>query len=143
LGLDGLSIGNLGLNRDKTSKEHSINAEALSQTRGVFDPGIDQLDKKQAISTEDHDNPSFSGGFTEEEEEKEEELEDTYEGAEFDHIEDREYQDYKFTVVHEEGMIYVNDAESGDYVAEIPLSELGKIINSMKQPSGIIVNRKV
>ena len=143
MGLDGLSINNLGLNRDKTSKEHAINADNLAQTRGVFDPSIDQLDKKQAITSEDHDNPSFSGGFTDGKEEKEEELEVAYEDKEFDHIENREHKDYKFTVRAEDGVIYVNDAQSGDYVTEIPLAELSKAISSMKQPSGIIVNRKV
>lgn len=141
MGLDGLSIGNLGLNRDKTSKEHAINAEGIAQTRGIFDPSIDQLDKKQAITTEDHDNPSFSGGSTDEEKEKEE-LEDTYEDEELDCVENREYKDYKFTIANEDGVIYVNDAQSGSYVTEIPLTELSKIAASMKQPSGIIVNRK-
>ncbi len=141
MGLDGLSINNLGLNRDKTSKEHAINADNLSQSRGVFDPSIDQLDKKHAITTEDHDNPSFSGGFTDDEKE-EEKPEEVWEDKELDYIENREYKDYKFTVRAEEGVIYVNDAESGDYVAEIPLSVLSKAIASMKQPSGIIVNRK-
>ena len=142
MGLDGLSINNLGLNRDKTSKEHAINAENTSQTRGVFDASIDQLGKKEAITTEDHDNPSFSGGFTDEEE-GEENLEDVYEDKEFDYIENREYKDYKFTIHAEDRVIYVNDAESGDYVTEIPLSEMSKIVASMKKPSGIIVNRKV
>ncbi len=147
MGLDGLSIGNLGLNRDKTSKENSINAETLSASRGVFDPSIDQLGKKEAVTTEDHDNPSFSGGSTGDDEE-EAELNDTYEKETdsedlVESWEDREHKNYKFVINNEDGVIYVTDQETNEYVTEITIEDLSKLVKSMKQPNGIIVNRKI
>ena len=87
--MDGLSLNNLALNRDNTSKENAINSENLANTRSAGDNSIDQLEKKGEIEGGDHENTSASGGFSEnltedefndgyESEDEEEEIYDEY-----------------------------------------------------------------
>lgn len=143
MGLDGLSINNLGLNRDNTSKESSINSESLANTRGLYSNSIDQLGKKEAITSEDHDNPSFSGGFTEDEET--DELKDVYENedGEEEVLKEPHYPEYIFEIDSTEKIIHITDKETKQHITDITVEDLSKFISSMKQPSGIIINRKI
>jgi hypothetical protein len=136
VGLDGLSLNNLGLNRNNTSKEESIEADRKSQIVTSGDGTIDQLGKKSEIQGGDHENTSASGGFSESLTEDE----DTYEGAE--DSEEEIYDEYVFEMIDNE-KIRVIDGETNKEVAIIDAIDLSKFVSNLKQVSGIIVNREV
>lgn len=134
--MDGLSLNNLALNRDNTSKENAINSETLANTRSMGDNSIDQLEKKGEIEGGDHENTSASGGFSENL--TEDEFNDGYESDDEEEI----YDEYTFKVV-DDATIAVIDNEVGMQIASISPEKLSKFISNMKQVSGIIVNKRV
>lgn len=141
MGLDGLSIKNLALNRDNTSKENAINADIIANSNTLHSKNIDQLDKKHALTAEDHDNPNFSGGSTGDDDEV---IEDIYEDAQ-DNDGDEElfYEDYVFKINGDENVIHIIDGKTKQVVIDITPEDLSKFVANMKQASGIIVNKKV
>ena len=137
MGLDGLSLNNLGLNRNNTSKEESIEADRKSNQVIAGDNSIDQLGKKSEIQGGDHENPSASGGFSEN---LTEEDTDTYENAE--DVEEEIYEEYIFEMIDGE-KIRVIDGETNKEVSIINATDLSKFVANLKQVSGIIVNKEV
>ena len=135
--MDGLSLNNLALNRDNTSKENAINSENLANSRSMGDNSIDQLEKKGAIEGGDHENTSASGGFSENL--TEDEFNDGYES---DDDEEEIYDEYTFKII-DDATIAVIDNEVGMQIASISPDKLSKFISNMKQVSGIIVNKRV
>lgn len=136
MGLDGLSLNNLGLNRN-TSKEESIEADRKADQVLSGDNSIDQLGKRSEIQGGDHENPSASGGFSENLTEDEG---DVYENAE--DVEEEIYDEYIFEMIDGES-IQVIDGETNKTVSIIEASDLSKFVSNLKQVSGIIVNKKV
>ncbi len=135
--MDGLSLNNLALNRDNTSKENAINSENLANSRSAGDNSIDQLEKKGEIEGGDHENTSASGGFSENL--TEDEFNDGYESED---EEEEIYDEYTFKMV-DDATIAVIDNEVGVQIASISPEKLSKFISNMKQVSGIIVNKRV
>lgn len=135
--MDGLSLNNLALNRDNTSKENSINSENLANSRSMGDNSIDQLEKKGGIEGGDHENTSASGGFSENL--TEDEFNDGYES---ENDEEEIYDEYSFKII-DDATIAVIDNEVGMQIASISPDKLSKFISNMKQVSGIIVNKRV
>jgi|GEM_PF-1567428 len=145
MGLDGLSVNNLMLNKANTSRENAIQAEALANSRGSFDKTIEQVQKKQEVDTGDKDNPSFSGGFTDdaEEEENPETEEETTDDL-LDEYEDKEgyiYTSDKLTDREDEHTPTVFEIQ--DSMKKINPEELAKFINGLKQVNGVFVNKKI
>lgn len=145
MGLDGLSINNLGLNRDSTSKENAIKAEALAESRHFITSSIDQLQKKEAITADDHENPNYSGGSTGDEDEQSEEIQDIYgdnEEAPVGSISEVS-ANYCFKIDDTHNIIQIIDPENNDIVMQITAGDLSRFVSHLKQNNGIIVNEKV
>ena len=61
MGLDGISVNQLRITPDNTSKENAINADFRAKM-GEGSRSVNSLDKKSAIDTDDKENTSFFGG---------------------------------------------------------------------------------
>ena len=63
MGLDGISVNQLRVTPENTSKENAINSDFLVN-RNSGSRSVNSLDKKSAIDTDDKENTSFFGGDT-------------------------------------------------------------------------------
>ena len=61
MGLDGISVNQLRITPENTSRENAINSDFLVN-RNSDSKSVNSLDKKSAIDTDDKENTSFFGG---------------------------------------------------------------------------------
>ena len=61
MGLDGISVNQLRITQENTSRENTLNSQMLAEI-GSGSRSVNSLDKKGAIDTDDKENTSFFGG---------------------------------------------------------------------------------
>lgn len=147
MGLDGFSMGNLGLNTDLSPQQVASQAESLAQKELEFKiKDISELAQDQGVKRkeENSENPNSSGGFKKKK--KEEEPEENIESSELVTEIDFEAQDpkeFSVRVNPETEMIELFNNIDDKIIETISAKDLMNLISRLNSASGILVNRKI
>ena len=142
MGLDGISVNQLRITPDNTSKENAINADFRAKM-GEGSRSVNSLDKKSAIDTDDKENTSFFGGessSSDEEKNQEDEMEDIVEYEKID-LTNKDLYEIKPDEITNSLVIY--NKQQGVIVQVISPNQLSTLVDSLKNPSGILVNKRI
>ena len=141
MGLDGISVNQLRITPDNTSKENAINADFKARM-GESSRSVNSLDKKNAIDTDDKENTSFFGGESSSNED-EENFEDETQNIEYEKIDLTNKDIYEIKPDENTNSLVIYNKQQGVVVQEITPNQLSILVDSLKNPSGILVNKRI
>ena len=141
MGLDGISVNQLRITPDNTSKENAINADFKARM-GESSRSVNSLDKKNAIDTDDKENTSFFGGESSSNDE-EENLEEETQNIEYEKIDLTNKDIYEIKPDENTNSLVIYNKQQGVVVQEITPNQLSILVDSLKNPSGILVNKRI
>lgn len=159
MGLDGFSMGNLGLKPELTSAQMANQAEQLAQKESEFKiKDVTNLAKDNGVKrkeeSENGQNHQFNDGFkkTEEDEDSEENLSE--DGLDYiqdyspsslseKEFENRNPKDFYLQVNSQTEMVELVSSRDGKILETINANDLMGVISKLNSASGILVNRKI
>lgn len=141
MGLDGISVNSLRMVKENTSKENAINADMSAKLQDG-NRSINSLDKKGAIDTDDKENTSFFGGSSKDDEQDSEEqpADETQEVLKADFSNSEIYQ---INVEENSNSITIYNKQNDTLVQKISPVELSTLVDNLKNPGGIFVNKRI
>lgn len=153
MGLDGFSMGNLGLNATLTSAQMANQAEYLAQKDSeIIIKDVEKLEKEQAVKSkeEDEKNQQFNDGFKKNEDEDESGQEDeansddniTPELIERDFA-SKDPKEFSVRLNQETDMIELINNKEDKVLETIKAQDLMNMVSKLNGASGILVNRKI
>lgn len=149
MGVDGFSLGNLGINIDMTSAQMANQAERLAQkeseiiikdvTKAAEDDGVKRREEEES------DKNQFDGLFQdekngEEESENEEQSQSNLTAKDF---ENRDPKEFSIKVNAENGMIELFSNKEGRVLETISPDDMMALVSRLSNASGVLVNRKI
>ena len=140
MGLDGISVNQLRITPENTSRENAISAD-LQAKRNVGDRSVNSLDKKSAIDTDDKENTSFFGGASSSDEE--ENSEDEAETVEYEKIDLSNRELYEIKPDEYTNYLVIYNKQEGKIVQQITPGKLSTLVDNLKNPSGVLVNKRI
>ncbi len=141
MGLDGISVNQLRITPENTSKENAINAD-LQAKRNIGDRSVNSLDKKSAIDTDDKENTSFFGGESSSEEDEEEKNEEV-DTVKYEKIDLSNKELYEIRTDENSNSLAIYNKQQGTIVQQITPNELSTLVDNLKNPGGILVNKRI
>ena len=141
MGLDGISVNQLRITPDNTSKENAINADFKARM-GESSRSVNSLDKKNAIDTDDKEDASFFGSESSSNDE-EENFEDETQNIEHEKIDLTNKDIYEIKPDENTNSLVIYNKQQGVVVQEITPNQLSILVDSLKNPSGILVNKRI
>lgn len=141
MGLDGISVNQLRITPENTSKENAINADFKAKM-GEGSRSVNSLDKKSAIDTDDKENTSFFGGESSSNEDEESPEEET-QNIEYEKIDLTNKDIYEIKPDENTNSLVIYNKQQGVVVQEITPNELSSLVDGLKNPSGILVNKRI
>lgn len=149
MGMDGLSIANTGVIKDKTSAEYANKTEQSMQadptnSRQVQSASVNQRvrskeeeeeNEKKKRNQKENSEDVFEDGMVEEPDE-EQETED------FEDVENPN-KDFYVKLNAKDDIIELYDTETNRLIETISGNELGELVQKLNMASGIFVNKKV
>ena len=148
MGMDGLSISNTGIVKEKTSAEFAAKTEQAMQADAANDPRqIQSLSTNQRVRSKDEEdnnqkkkqqNEEFEDGLVESNPEED------FQDNETD-VEDIENpnKDFYVKLNVKDDIIELYDSTTDRLIETISGNELGELIQKLNMASGIFVNKKV
>lgn len=143
MGLDGLSMGNLGLHKEVTSAQMSNQAEQLANKDVGFKiKDIVEIGKEKGIEVKE--DGSNSNEFFEQNFKEEEDSESNF-AKKFDEkmFETNDPKEFSVRVNPKTDMIELINNKENKLIETISAKELMQLISKLDSASGIIVNRKI
>lgn len=149
MGLDGFSMSNLGLKRNLTSAQLSMDAEVTArQSLDSQIADVDGVGKKEKVGKKDAD-AAFNGmiPFIPDEEENESQQEQSNEPATqqlaaVEYEEDEEAPKYHFRF-NANDMIEIWDSETNSIIKTITPEQAQKVICNLEDIPGVLVNKEI
>lgn len=158
MGLDGFSMGNLGLNATLTSAQMANQAEYLAQKDSeIIIKDVEKLEKEQAVKRkeEEEQNQQFNDGFKKNEDEEDSGQEDetisndttlneeiTTELIERDFA-SKDPKEFSVRLNQETDMIELINNKEDKVLETIKAQDLMNMVSKLNSASGILVNRKI
>lgn len=158
MGLDGFSMGNLGLNATLTSAQMANQAEYLAQKDSeIIIKDVEKLEKEQAVKSkeEDEKNQQFNDGFKKKEDEDDSIQEDeanSNDNALNEEITsgliERDFaskdpKEFSVRLNQETDMIELINNKEDKVLETIKAQDLMNMVSKLNSASGILVNRKI
>lgn len=148
MGLDGFSMGNLGLNTDLTPAQVANQVETLAQKEFEFKiKDVSQLAQDQGIKRKEgnSENHNFKDGFKKKKNTQEDANEDdlSAESANEIDFEAQDPKDFSVRVNPETEMIELFSNIDDKILETISAKDLMNLIAKLNSASGILVNRKI
>ena len=143
MGLDGLSMGNLGLHKEVTSAQMANQAEQLANRESGFKvKDVVSIDKEAGIEVKE--DGSNKNEFFEQNFKEDEDGENSF-GEKFDEktFEKKDPKEFSVRVNPATDMIELYNNKEKKTVETISATELMQLISKLDSASGIIVNRKI
>ncbi len=141
MGLDGISVNQLRITQENTSKENTLNSQMLANI-GSGSRSVNSLDKKGAIDTDDKENTSFFGGESSSEEE-EEQKENSEEKLDFPKIDLSNKDVYEIRIDENNSSLSIYNKQENKMIQEITPGGLSSLVDNLKNPGGILINKRV
>ncbi|HIQ88263.1 TPA: hypothetical protein IAA68_00380 [Candidatus Galligastranaerophilus faecipullorum] len=141
MGLDGISVNQLRITQENTSRENTLNSQMLAEI-GSGSRSVNSLDKKGAIDTDDKENTSFFGGDSSTSEDEEDNKE-TQESVEYEKIDLSNKEMYEIKVDETTNSLTIYNKKENKTVQEITPYELSTLVDNLKNPGGILINKRI
>lgn len=141
MGLDGISVNQLRITQENTSRENTLNSQMLAEI-GSGSRSVNSLDKKGAIDTDDKENTSFFGGDSSTSEDEEDNKE-TQESVEYEKIDLSNKELYEIKVDEATNSLTIYNKKENKTVQEITPYELSTLVDNLKNPGGILINKRI
>ncbi len=149
MGLDGFSMGNLGLNADMTSAQMANQVEHLANKENKFKiKDVEESEKDQGVKRKEEDEEAqkqFYDGLEEkkeEEEEKKEEIQTKSFLTEKD-FENRDPIEFAVRVNPKTELVELFSNKDNKILETISAPDLMELISKLDSASGVLVNRKI
>ncbi len=147
MGLDGFSMGNLGLNADMTSAQMVNQAEQIKKESEIKIKDVTETAEDSGVKRKEDDdesnNEDFSGSFKEKEgnsDESENENDNLLNEKDFENTNPKEFS---IRINSETELIELLRNEDKKVLETIKAEDLMKLISKLDNASGILVNRKI
>ena len=141
MGLDGISVNQIRITQENTSKENAILAD-MTAKGGGSSRSINSLDKKGAVDTDDKENTSFFAKSDSSEEEQEE-ANEFGEVVEYEKFDLSNKDDFEIKIEDETNSVVIYNKKNEKIVQKITPQGLSELIGALEHPSGAMVNKKV
>lgn len=141
MGLDGISVNQLRITQENTSRENTLNSQMLAEI-GSGSRSVNSLDKKGAIDTDDKENTSFFGGDSSTSGDEEDNKE-TQESVEYEKIDLSNKEMYEIKVDEATNSLTIYNKKENKTVQEITPYELSTLVDNLKNPGGILINKRI
>lgn len=151
MGLDGFSMGNLGLNVDMTSAQMAAQADQIARketmvkikdvTESAEDGGV-----KRKEEEDESDKNQFSDGFKKDEDEEEDENSDTNKKSRSfltDKDEIKDLKELSVRINSSTEQVELFNKENKRTIETINAKDLMEVVSKLDGASGILVNRKI
>ena len=142
MGLDGISVNQLRITPENTSKENAINSDFKARLN-EDSRSVNSLDKKSAIDTDDKENTSFFGGDSSSSSEEDENAQEETEIAEYEKIDLTNKDIYEIKPDENKNSLVIYNKQQGIVVQEITPNKLSVFVDNLKNPAGILVNKRI
>lgn len=145
MGLEGFSMGNLGLNADITSAQMAVQSELLAQrdaeikikdvTEMAEDGGVRSKEEQS------ENDEQFNDGFNEKkEEENKDEVENTFSEKDFENSNPKEFS---VRINQTTEMVELFNNKNNKVVETMDAKDLMGLMSKLDGAAGILVNRKI
>lgn len=149
MGLDGFSMGNLGLNADMTSAQMANQVEHLANKESKFKiKDVEESVKEQGIKRKEEDEENqnqFNEGFEkkkEEEEDKKNEVQTKSFLTEKD-FDGRDPKEFAVRINPKTELVELFSNRDNKILETISAPDLMELISKLDSASGVLVNRKI
>lgn len=144
MGLDGFSIGNLGLNTNVTSAQLASQVEHLAMKESEIKiKDVTELAEDAGVKRKDKDadnNNQFQDGFKKNADEHEDETPSNIDEKE---IESKDPRDFSVRLNPDTGMVELYNNKEERILETISPKDLMHMVAKLNSASGILVNRKI
>lgn len=148
MGIDGFSMGNLGLNADLTAAQTAGQAQLEAQKEAeVKVKQLDSSNKEDGVKRKKDDEGSNSQSEYEENDSNDEPQEDD-EHQEKSNLKDEDFKDanfkkFKIRVNQASDKIELVNKDNEKVIEEIKAKELMNVMSKLDYASGVFVNKKI
>lgn len=145
MGLDGFSIGNLGLNTGMTSAQMGNQAENLAMKElEIKIKDVTELANGAGVKRKEGDadnNNQFNDGFKKKNGDDQDD--ETPSNIDEKDIEDKDPKDFSVRLNNETGMVELYNNKEERILETISPKDLMGLVSKLNTASGILVNRKI
>lgn len=146
MGLDGFSMGNLGLNADLTSAQMANQAEQLAQKEAEFKiKNISELSEQRGVARKKEDESGgknhFKDGFRKKKNEDDENKQQKV-LSEKD-FENKDPREFSVRINPETELVELFNNKDEKILQTITAKDLMSLISKLDNASGVLVNRKI
>lgn len=147
MGLDGFSIGNLGLNTDMTSAQLANQAEHIALKEAEIKiKDVTELADGTGIKRKEENSENanqFSDGFKKKNEDEQDEEDETPSNIDEKDLESNDPKDFSVRINPETEMVELYSSKEERILETISAKDLMGLISKLNSASGILVNRKI
>lgn len=148
MGLDGFSMGNLGLNADLTSAQMAAQAQQLAQKESEIKiKDVTESEKNELVKRkekEPDEDQQFSDGFREKKEDEQEQEDNGQLSllSENDFV-NKDPSEFSVRINNDTEMIELFSNKDEKILETISATDLMSLISKLNSASGILINRKI
>lgn len=147
MGLDGFSMGNLGLNADMTSAQMATQVEHLANKESKFKiKDVEESVKDQGVKRKEEDEENqnqFNDGFEKKKEEEEKTEEKPRSFLTDKDFEIRDPKEFAVRVNPRTDLVELFNSKDDKILETISAPDLMELISKLDSASGVLVNRKI
>lgn len=146
MGLDGFSMGNLGINADLTSAQMANQAEQIARKeseikiKDVTESAEDEGVKRKEEQTQDE---TFDDGFKKKEDESQEQQEEVQQPARQIDFANTNPKEYSIRFNSETDMVELFNNQEEKILETMSATDLMYLVSKIDSASGILINRKI
>lgn len=144
MGLEGFSMGNLGLNADITSAQMAVQSELLAQRESEIKiKNVEEMAEDGGVRSKDEpseNDKQFNDGLEKKDDENKDETESTFSEKDF---ENRNPKEFSVRINQETEMVELFNNKNDKILETINAKDLMGLMSKLDGASGILVNRKI
>lgn len=148
MGLDGFSMGNLGLNANMTSAQMAAQVEHLAQKESEIKiKDVNEMAQDQGINRKKEQSEN-QNQFKDNKKESDQNDEDEVNNKIFNKLSEKDFEnkdprEFSVRINNETDMIELFSNKEGKVLETISANDLMKVISKLSNASGVLVNRKI
>ena len=149
MGLDGFSMGNLGLTTELTSAQISNQAEQIAKKESKIEVKVinesekDSGVKRKKEDEEEKRQKAFNDGFKKNEEEEEEDFQDNKSKLAEQELENKDPKEFSVRINSRTEKVELINTKEKKVIETINAQDLMDIVSKLDNASGVLVNRKI
>lgn len=147
MGLDGFSMGNLGLNADLTSAQMASQAEQIAKKEAEFKiKNINELAQEQGVKRREERSGGkgqFNDGFKKKKNDENETEKEKQNALIEKDLENKDPREFSVRINPETELIELFNTKDERILETITAQDLMSLISRLDNASGILVNRKI